>query len=531
MTRVNDFMASARAANPLPDGEGYGGTAVVGGITELLSGMDAFHAVDVNQRQHQQYVNLMTLVQADEELEMRPWLAESWELSADGTELTFHLRDDVLWHDGERTDAYDVAFTYLRASDTGTAYPNPGAFGPYVEGDEAIEIVDSFTVRLRFEPHAEVLELWRVLGIMPEHLLADVPAAELAEHPFATRCPVGNGPFVFLSHRQDESWTFEANPAFPEGLGGRPYLDRLVYRVVPEQTTLLTELLAGNVDLYANVRPDQAGVVQENDGAELRVTEARGFTFVAWNTRRPELEDARVRRALTMAVDREAVVGALLQGYGTLARSGLPPFHWAFDEDLPGLDYDPAGARTLLDQAGWADRDGDGVRENQDGSPLQLDLIFNAADQLRRALAELMQAQLREVGVDLTPVPLEGGAMRARATDPGSRDFDGLLLEWIHDFKVDETDLFSGDGPFAFAGLQDPEVDALLAELQTEVDRDGARPLWSAYQSRINELQPFTYLFFAQRLAGVSDRLQGVEADFRGFWVNVKDWRIAPSGR
>ncbi len=531
MTRVNEFLASARAQSPPPTGGEYGGTAVVGGITELLSGMDAFHAVDVNQRQHQQYVNLMTLVQVDEELEMRPWLAESWEVSEDGTELTFRLRDDVFWHDGERTDAYDVAFTYLRATDAGTAYPNAGAFSRYLEGEDGVEVVDSFTVRLRMEPHAEVLEPWRVLAIMPEHLLGDVPAEELADHPFGTRCPVGNGPFVFLSHRQDESWTFEANPAFPDGLGGRPYVDRLVYRVVPEQTTLLTELLAGNVDLFVNLRPDQADVVRESDGAELLVAEARGFTFAAWNMRRPKLADARVRRALTMALDREAVVEALLQGYGTLANTGIPPFHWAFDEARSGLEYDPAGARALLDQAGWVDRNGDGIRENEEGTPLELDVIFNAANQLRRTLAELMQAQLLEVGVDLTLTPLEGQAMRARATNPDSRDFDGLVLEWEHDFRVDETDLLSGDGPFAFPGLQDPEVDRLLAALSGEMDRDVARPLWDRYQTRIIELQPYTYFFFAQKLSGVSDRLEGVEADFRGNWVNVKDWRIAPSDR
>ena len=395
-------------------------------------------------------------------------------------------------------------------------------------------MVDSFTVTFRMEPHSEVLDPWRVLAIMPEHLLGDVPSEELGEHPFGTRCPVGNGPFVFLSHRPDESWIFEANPAFPRALGGRPHLDRLVYRVVPEETTLLTELLAGGVDVFANVRPDQAAVIRASDVAELRVTEARGFTFVAWNTRRPRLQDARVRRALTMAVDRQAVVDALLRGYGTLARSGIPPFHWAFDGDLEGLEHDPAGARVLLDRAGWTDRDGDGIRENRQGDPLRLEVIFNAASQDRRAIAELMQAQLREVGVDLTPVPLEGQTMAARAMDAGSRDFDGLILEWIHEFRVDEADLFSGsrvDGPYAFAGLTDAELDDLLDALQVELDRGAARPLWSRYQRRIQELQPFTYFYFSQRLAGVSRRLEGAEMDFRGYWVNARNWRIAPDAR
>ncbi|MEJ2539041.1 MAG: ABC transporter substrate-binding protein [Gemmatimonadota bacterium] len=534
MTRVNEYMAAATAETPVPEDPAYGGAAVVGGITDLIRGMNALQTVDINASQYQQFVNLMTLIQVDRELEPTPYLAESWTVSEDGTSLTFRLRDDVYWHDGERTDAYDVAFTYLRATDPETAFPNAAFFRWYVPGEAGVEVEDSLTVTFRMEPHSEVLDPWRALAIMPRHLLEDVPPSELASHPFGTVCPVGNGPFVFLAHRPDESWIFEANPAFPAELGGRPFLDRLVYRVVPEQTTLLTELLTGSVDVYVDMRPDQAAVVMESDDADVLTMDARSYTFVAWNSRRAELADPRVRQALTLAIDRSAVVDALLRGYGTLARTGIPPYHWAYDPEMDGLDYDPARARTLLTEAGWTDRDGDGVRENADGLPLELVLIFNAANQDRRTIAELMQAQLREVGVELTPEPLEAGTMAARATDPERRDFDGLILEWFPEFRVDETDLFAGsrvDSDYAFAGLQDREIDRLLDRLQVELDRGVARPLWERYQRRIVELQPFTYFYYAQRLAGVSRRLRGVEMDFRGEWSSVRDWRIDPAER
>ena len=241
MARVATFMGRFKGQEP--SSERYSGTAVVGQPSEMSGGMNA-HIVALYQSQHHQmFVNLMTLVRYDRELNPAPYLAESWEVSTDGTELTFHLRDDVYWHDGELTDAYDVAYTVERAADPATAFPNDG-WWTYVEtGPGAVEVIDPLTVRVRMTPHADFMDLWTVLAIMPQHLVEDVPAAELRAHPYGSVCPVGNGPFIFVEHRQGASWTFQANPAFPEGLGGRPYLDRYVYRIVTNQTALLTDLL------------------------------------------------------------------------------------------------------------------------------------------------------------------------------------------------------------------------------------------------------------------------------------------------
>src|SRR5690606_8553837 len=166
-------------------------------------------------RQHQEFVNLMPLVNYSAELEVQPYLAESWEVSEDGTELTFHIRQDVYWHDGEQTDAHDVAFTYRTVTNPETAFPNAAFWTHYVKGPEGVEVVDDFTVRISLEPHAEFLDPWTTLGILPEHLLGDVPPSQLRQHPFGTQCPVGNGPFVFVSHTQQDRWVFEANPGYP----------------------------------------------------------------------------------------------------------------------------------------------------------------------------------------------------------------------------------------------------------------------------------------------------------------------------
>jgi len=536
LARVDAFLGSLEESRPR-DPARYGGTAVVGGIGEISNGMNGFVSADHSATQHQSFVNLMTLLQYDEDYEPVPYLAESWELDDPErpTEIVWHLRDDVFWHDGERTDAYDVAFTFERVTDPETAFPNPAYWDHYVTGPGGVEVVDSFTVRMRLRPHADYLDPWRQTSIMPEHLLGDVPPAELQQHPFGTRCPVGNGPFVFVEHRPQESWTFRANPAFPEALGGRPYLDRYVYRVIPEQTTLLTDLLTESVDVYIAPRPDQARAIQDAPHLEFRSFPFREVRFVAWNSRRPQLADARVRRAITLGTNRQEIVEALLGGYGTVANSTVPPFHWANDESLmDDMRYDPEESRRLLDEAGWIDRDGDGVRENADGVRLSFTIKYNQGNQQRQDIAEIMQAQLALIGMEVQPQVVEWTTMLEQINTASRRDFDGVVMAWVTDFKVDDRDLFHSerlDAPFQWTGTRNPRLDRLLDTLQLVLDREEALPLWEEYQRAVMEEQPFTIFFFPMRLAGINRRLRDVQTDVRGDWVNVKDWWIPEEER
>jgi peptide/nickel transport system substrate-binding protein len=521
-------QAAAEPNMPRPE-ERYGGTAVVGAIGELEGGMNALTSADHSANQTQIFVNLMTLVQVDENLEPVPYLAESWEVSDDATSLTFTLRDDVRWHDGEPTDAEDVVFTFETASTPETGFPNAAFWDNYT----GVEMVDARTVRFTMEPHADFMDPWRTVAIMPEHLLGDVPPADLRQHPYGSECPVGNGPFVFSSHRPQESWTFTANGDFPADLGGRPYVDRYVYRIVPEPTTLLTDLFTESIDVYMVPPSDQAAQIEAEDGVELLTFGFRDFDFVVWNSRRPQLADARVRRALTLGTNRAEFVQALLAGYGQVANSSVPPFHWAYDASLEDVDgYDPGAARALLDEAGWTDRDGDGVRENADGLTLTLQMKYNDGNQERQDVAEIMQAQLAQIGVALQPTVVEYTTLIEQMTQ--TRDFDAVALGWVTELKIDDTDLFASDrseGPYAFAGTSNPELDRLLDTLQTIVDRDEALPVWYEYQRVLNEEHPYTFLFYPERLAGVNERMNDVEMDVRGEWLSIADWWIDPAER
>ena len=531
---VSAFMSQFEGQ--MPPSERYGGTAVVGGIGEIPDGMNNHVSQDFTSRQHQNFVNLMTLLQYDSNLDPVPYLAESWEVSDDLTEITFHIRDDVYWHDGELTDAYDVAYTFKRAIDPETAFPNTAFWTHYDQGPDGVEVVDSFTVKFRMRPHADYIDPWRATAIMPEHLLKDVPSATLRQHPYGTVCPVGNGPFVFVEHRQDASWTFQANPAFPDGLGGRPYLDRYIYRSITEQTTLLTELLTERLDVYVGSTPDQAQTIIDSDAVELRRYVGRRYDYVGWNARRPHLADKRVRQALTIGTNRQEIVDALLQGYGTVANGSVPPFHWAHDPSIgrEARSYDQDAARALLEAAGWVDRDGDGVRENADGDRLSISIKYNDGNDIRQGVAEIMQAQLAEIGVEVTPMVVEWGTLLSQISDPTLRDFDGVVIGWVADYKLDDSDLFHSrnfSGMFAQSATLRPDIDDLLDQLPLVVDRAEAKQLWKQYQELLIDEQPFTFFFFPDRLDGVSKRLRGAEMDSRGEWLSIKDWWIPADQR
>jgi peptide/nickel transport system substrate-binding protein len=529
LERVDAFMASYDG--PVPQGDRYGGTAVTSTVSELNVGMNGFAPVETGAAQHQMFVNLMTLIQYDEALEPVPYLAESWEVSPDLMEVTFHLRDDVYWHDGELTTARDVAFTYLRASNPETGFPNLSFFHYYLPGEEGVEVVNDLTVRFHLaRPHAEYLDPWRTVAIMPEHLLGDVPPSELSRHPFGTVCPVGNGPFRFVNHIPDDRWVFAANPWFPEGLGGRPYLDRYIFRTIPENATLLAELLTEGIDVYISVTPNSAERIRGEPHLRVVSYPSRSVFFAGWNARLPKLADPLVRRALTLGVNRAQILEGIRFGRGTVANSGVPRTHWAYDPALAdSLPFDPHQARQLLAQAGWEDRDGDGIRENEAGEPLTLEVIVNP-NQERQEVSEIMQAQLREVGVDLQPRVVEMGVLVDRITSP-AREFEGFLLSWEAEFRLDERDLFHSeavDGDYAFSGIQDLEMDRYLDTLQLIPTRAEAKPIWQAYQNRLVHLQPYTFLYYSDRQNGINRRLQGVVMDVRGDWQNVREWWVAP---
>lgn len=499
-----------------------------GGTVVIAAGSDLDHANPLVSAEQwtvdlMRFGLFMPLVRYGPGLEYEPALAASWELTGD-TGVIFHLRDDVRWHDGTPTTAHDVLFTFDRAKDPETGFPNAGYFTRWTGG----EVVDSHTVRFRFEPHPEPLAGLPSTPIAPRHLLDTVPAAVMRQAAF-NRHPVGNGPFRFVSQRANDRWVFEANPDHPEGLGGPPLLDRLVWRVIPENSAQLAELRAGEADLVLQPRPEQVEELGGRDGFRAIVKPSRQFAFIAWNGRREHLRDPRVRRALALAIDRQAIVDAFRRGYGEPGTGPISPFHWSYDEELQPLPFAPDSAVALLAAAGIRDRDGDGRLEGADGAPFGLELKLPAGSDYHRDIAESVRADLAAVGVDVRTRPTEASTLIADVTSPDRR-FDAFVFGWAGDFRLDLQDLFHSsalDGPYQFASYANPAVDSLIDRASVEPDRAAATPLWRRLNRILRDEQPWTIIYYQTDAFLMRERLQGVEMDIRSALLTLPDWWVS----
>lgn len=462
------------------------------------------------------------IIQYDAKLQPQPWLAERWDLTENN--VTFHLRRDVRWHDGKPVTADDVKFTYDLAKDSAAASLLGSAFLNMVK---SATVVDPHTIRFDFvAPHAQALDaFW--WAPMPRHLLQGVAAGELSTHPF-NRNPVGSGPFKFGEWKPNQSLTLVANPDFPQPLGGRPNLDRVVFRITPEATTMVTELVNGTADMAAyTLQPDQAKQVQQQRGLDLRHYPSREFTFFAWNNTRPLFADARVRRALTMAIDRQRIIDGLLGGFGQPATGMIPSWSPMYTQMQP-LPYDVNQAKALLAEAGWRDTNNDGVAD-KDGQPLRFTLTINSANRTHADIAQVVQQQLKAAGVAIDIRPQEFQSMLQQYK---AREYDAVLANWSLDtFKVDPTPLFSCaqarvKGSANRTGYCNPQADQLAEQGMRSTDAGQAKQVWAQWAQLIQQDQPITFLYWSEDIAGLGPRVQNVEADARSKIVNIRDWWV-----
>jgi len=511
-------VEEAATSRPGPESEpAQGGTAIVA----QSQNFEAFNEL-VSQSASTNYVldNIlfMGLIDYDRELNYIPWLADSFWVSRDGMAITFRLREGVRWHDGTPVTVDDVAWTYEMSVSDEVGYPNRARF-KYVD---AVERVDDRTVRFLFnQAHGEPEHDFIWWSPMPKHLLKDVLPGQMRNAPF-NRKPIGNGPFRFVSWQPNQEVVFEANDDF---VFGRPYLDRIVFRVIPEETTLLTELLAGQVDLLPGV--PFAGIERLEASKEARpiIYESNRYQYISYNTLNPLFADARVRRALTMAVDRDAIVDALMYGHGRVAVTHALPFQWEYNAALTPLPYDPDSARALLKNIGWVDTDGDGVLDNG-GRPFRFTLLTNRGETLREDMAVIIQSDLAEVGIEVVPRSLEWTTFVEALW---TKQFEAAVTGWSVDLKFEPWAMFSTDaidGQFNDGSYSNPGLDAVMDRANRTLDRDEAKPLWDEVQEVLHDEQPYTFLVVNTGRLGVSNRLEGVEADVRGYLVSVRHWWI-----
>jgi peptide/nickel transport system substrate-binding protein len=512
--------APAVDASRAPDD---GGTVVIGLAAEPDNLIDAVSTTNVAQNVIDQM--FLTLTELGEDLESYdPLLARSWDVSEDGKAITFHLAPEARWHDGEPVTADDVVFTHELLTDPQVDY----SARSYKDFITRVVADDAHTVTFHFSrvyPY-QILDA-SVGAILPRHLLGDAPRDALVSTDFA-RDPVGCGPFRFARWESQQSLEIRANDDY---FLGRPHLDRVVFRVIPDRTSMVTQLETGEIDVMENVSPHEVERLRKT-AKHLRVEafEDRNYTYIGWDSTNPLFSSPRVRRALGMAVDRQGIIDALCYGY---ARPMDGPIHarlWASNPDIQPLPFDPEGARRLLAEEGWEDTDGDGILD-RDGVPFAFELKTNVDNPVRMDATVMMQSMFRKVGVEMTPRSYEWNVLWGSVIDHSYET--AVLVGWAIALKVDLKATFHTeaiDGKYNHTSYSNPRVDELIDRALEASSFEEARPLWYEVQELIVQDQPYTFLYTIDTIAGVNERVRGTRPDFRGLYVNLEDWWI-PSER
>lgn len=437
----------------------------------------------------------LPLARYDERGELEGRLAKRWEHDDDYRVWVFHLRTDVVWHDGVPVTARDVVFTIRLWS-----HPDVGWYG--AAGVEDARAPDDSTVVIRYREPTDPLTIIPWLVYYPKHLLEDLDPVGFYDWPFWSR-PVGDGPYRFSRATPATSMEFEANDRHFEG---RPSIDRIVLRFVAGAGS--TELLGGGVDILTEVAPRQAAELAEDPRFRAYYSMSTGTSLaVYWNQGVPLLSDARVRQALGLAVDRSelrAILGfpaeiPILDGpvsLRQLARRRTPE---------PAA-YDPAEAARRLALAGWVDTDGDGILD-RDGEPLRLTLLVPSTPP-HSEIAIPLQAMLRRVGVDLEVQSLEGGTVFQR-TENG--DFDAAVRSTGN--PLDWLERYFGRG--SRLGYDGAEAHDLIGRLATVADPDGREALLARLTEIFRRDAPALFLFPTAEFVVARQEVAGLSSPWR----------------
>lgn len=464
------------------------------------------------------------VTQDPDTLEFKPYLAESWQVSEDGKTWTFKIRTGVKFHDGTAMTAKSIAETYQRALNPETAAKVAGSNLSEVE---SLDAPDDTTLVLHLkQPFAPLLQFLSDPGWLQP---LSMQAIEQAGDKYA-RQPVGVGPWKFEKWENGQSISFTRNEEFAWAdpifkNQGAPYADRLVYRFIAENQTLLAALDSGSIDIARGVVAKDVAKYRDNPQFEVKEMLRNGLgLFIMMNTRKPAFQDVEVRQALNKAINKEAIMKAVIQGEGVVSYGPLPPSLFGYDESVKdyGLTYQVDEAKALLEKAGYT-KNAQGLYE-KDGKPLKLDLLTQTGTWAQAS--QLIQAMLKDIGVEVNIVTLEWGALVDTATK-GS--FDMTLMGYtLNDPDVLYLFLHSSqaDSGLNFSYVKDDKMDELLVKGRTTVDSAARKDVYKEVQKYVVEQAWWVPIYTEKQFNVVRKPVEGVGIHpLRGLmyhdsWVN-----------
>jgi peptide/nickel transport system substrate-binding protein len=429
------------------------------------------------------------LLKRDETMRLLPDLAEGWEMRDDFTYI-FRLKKGIKFHDGREITSKDVKYTYEFILDPLNKSPKKGGYDRIKE----IKVSDDYTVIFILkEPFAPFLDNM-TLGIVPEHAVRE------KEKDFSSH-PIGTGPFIFKEWKQDERVMLSANNNYFEG---RPHIDGVIYKIIPDETIRVLELEKGGIDLLMSpITPDILTRLEKNK--ELKVIKKTGtnYSYIGFNLNAPILKNQKVRQAIAHAIDRDGICKYILKGLAEKTNGILTEYNWAYEPDLKRYEYNPELSKRLLDEAGYPVHRETGIR---------FKLTFKTSqNELRKRIAEVFQEQLRKVGIEMDIRTYEWGTF---FSDIKSGNFQVFSLTWVGISDPDILHYMFHSSSFPPDGANrvrysNPEIDSLLEQGRKTLSQEKRKEIYSRAQKIISEELPYISLWHSVNVAVMKKNIEG----------------------
>ncbi len=462
------------------------------------------------------------LVKYDKDLNLIGDLAKSWKISEDKLVITFYLHENVKWHDGIPFTANDVKFTYEQLINPKVKTPYSSKF----EEVSVVEVIDEYTLRITYkEPFSPGLSSWG-MGIIPRHIFQK---GDFNTHP-ANQRPIGTGPYIFKEWKRDEKIVLEANPEYFEG---KPYIDKYVYRVIPDQAVEFLELKSGNVDMMS-LTPHQ----YQNETNSLQFQEQFNrfrypnfvYTYLGYNLLNPLFKDKRIRQAIAYAINKEEIIQGVLLGLGKPATGPFPPLSWAYNPAVKQYPYDIDKAKEILNEIGWKDTNNDGILD-KNGKKFEFTITTNQGNKMRALCAEIIQANLSKIGIKINIHIIEWSSFIHQYID--KKKFEAIILGWSLSLDPDCYNIWHSsqmkEDKYNFISYKNEEIDKLLVAGRRVFDQEKRKEIYYRIHALLAEEQPYTFLYVGDALQVVHNRFYGVKAAPSGIGYNFIKWYVPKS--
>jgi peptide/nickel transport system substrate-binding protein len=465
------------------------------------------------------------LIHLDQDLQPIPGLAESWDISDDGKIYRFELNEKATFSDGTPVRASDVYFTLQKIVDPKSEAVQVIAAFEYLDLANT-KVIDDHTIEIAFrEPLAAQLIRFNDVNVIPEHVYSKGNFRD----DFTTTA-VGSGPYKLIKREPGKEIVLERREDY---WGQKPPLQRVVFKVINDLSTAWAALRRGDID---ETRIASDVWLRESTNPELtRVIDFKRFytlsyNFIAWNEKHEQLRDKRIRRALAMCIPIEAVIQQLYHGTARAMTGPFTPDDFAYNPTVAAIRYDPEGARQLFASAGWVDSNKDGVLD-KGGKPFKLELVIMSGAATTSQFAQMLQAEMKKVGVDLELATLDPPIAIQRIL---AGSYQSAYLAWELDndpdpFNILHSSQFPPRGQ-NFVYYSNPEIDRLIEASRKELDRSKRKDLYWRIHEIIADEQPYTWTIQVSSKWGVAKRVRGVELS-RGYgllrwYPGVLSWWI-----